>query len=86
MEIKTIKVSEKGQIAIPTEIREKLGIKKGDKLVLFEVDGKLLIEKPQKLKKQVEDDFMDMIKLGEEALKDVWDNEQDEIWNRYIKK
>ena len=65
MEIKTIKVSEKGQISIPTEIREKLGIKKGDKLILFEVDGKLLIEKPQKLVKQVEDDFMDVIKLGE---------------------
>ncbi len=86
MEIKTIKVSEKGQIAIPTEIREKLGIKKGDSLVLFEVDGKLLLEKTQKLKKQVEDDFMDMIKLGEEALKDIWDNKEEDIWNRYLKK
>ena len=34
LQIKMIKVSQKGQIAIPLDIRNIVGIKKGDKLML----------------------------------------------------
>ena len=34
MAIKTVKVSDKGQIAIPQSIRENMGIEKGDELIL----------------------------------------------------
>jgi len=33
-----------------------------------------------------DDDSKDLMKLGEQSLKDVWDNEEDEIWNKYLKK
>ena len=42
--LKTVNVSEKGQIAIPREIRILLGIKKGDRLVLTAKNEKLLIQ------------------------------------------
>ena len=43
MIVKTVKVSDKGQIAIPQSIREEVGINQGDELVIFQSDGKILI-------------------------------------------
>jgi len=86
MEMKTIKVSEKGQIAIPIQVRERMKIEQGDELILFESGGRILLKKTDKLVERVDDDFKDVIKLSEDSLKDVWDNEEDDIWNRYIEK
>ncbi|MBS3792015.1 AbrB/MazE/SpoVT family DNA-binding domain-containing protein [Candidatus Bipolaricaulota bacterium] len=41
----TATLTSKGQITIPKEIREKLGLKKGDKLVLIERDGNVILRK-----------------------------------------
>ena len=41
----TATLTSKGQITIPKEIREKLGLKKGDKLVLLEKDGNVILRK-----------------------------------------
>ncbi|MBI2452460.1 AbrB/MazE/SpoVT family DNA-binding domain-containing protein [Candidatus Pacearchaeota archaeon] len=86
MEIKTIKVSEKGQIAIPVSIREKMGIDKGDELVLFETEGKILLEKAGDVSKKIKDDFKDILKYNEDSLKEVWDNKEDDIWASYLRK
>ncbi len=84
MTIKTVKVSDKGQIAIPTAIREKMGINKGDELILFQIDGKILLEKPKRISKEVEDNFKDLLVYSEKTIKKVWDNEEDEIWDTYL--
>ena len=63
--MKTIKVSEKGQIAIPQIIRENLNIHQGDELILLQINGKLLIEKVERVEKQFEDDFKDILKFSE---------------------
>jgi len=80
--LKTVSVSDKGQIAIPREIQTLLGIKKGDRLVLTAKNKKLLIQKATALEKQMEDDFKDLLKLSEETAKKLWDNEEDEVWNK----
>ena len=49
--IKTIKVSEKGQIAIPQVIRDSLGINQGDDLIMIQMNNKILLEKSQKWSK-----------------------------------
>ena len=85
MIVKTIKVSDKGQIAIPQTIREQAGIKKGDELVIFESNGKILIEKSHKVSAKMKDHFKDLMKFSEQALKDVWNNKKDDIWNSYLK-
>ena len=82
---KTVKVTDKGQISIPTMIRELIGIEKGDELLIVENNGKLLIEKVDKLALKVIDDFSDFPQLTEKSLSEIWDNKEDEIWNQYLK-
>jgi len=82
--IKTIKVSDKGQIAIPRSIRETLGIDRGDELVVIQIDNKILLEKTQKMEQKLKDDFKDILKFSENSLKEVWDNKEDDIWNKYL--
>ena len=86
MEMKTVKVSDKGQIAIPRDIRDNIGIERGDELVLFQIGGKILIEKSKIVAEKMEEDFSDLLKFSEESLKEVWDNKEDDIWNTYLKK
>ncbi|MEM2982379.1 MAG: AbrB/MazE/SpoVT family DNA-binding domain-containing protein [Candidatus Bathyarchaeia archaeon] len=38
-----MKVTRRGRITLPSEYREKLGIKEGDKLLIEEVEWKLLV-------------------------------------------
>lgn len=40
------KVGERGQVTLPKELREKLGIQGGDEVLVREEDGKITIEKP----------------------------------------
>ncbi|MBI1662178.1 MAG: AbrB/MazE/SpoVT family DNA-binding domain-containing protein [Nitrosopumilus sp.] len=82
--LKTVSVSEKGQIAIPTEIQKLLGIKKGDRLVLTTKDEKLLIQKAANLEKHMEDDFSDLLIHSESTLKKLWLNKEDDIWDKYM--
>ena len=42
-ERRLVRVQEKGQVTLPTEIRKKLGLKKGDLVAVTETDGGLLI-------------------------------------------
>lgn len=86
MIVKTIKVSEKGQIAIPQSIREEVGIDKGDVLIIVQDNGRILLEKAKKISTKMIDDFKDLLKFSEISLKSVWDNKQDDIWNSYLKK
>jgi len=82
MSISTIKVSEKGQIAIPKSIRQKIGIEKGDELIIIYKDNKILLEKSSAVVEKIKDDFRDIVKFNEKALKSVWDNKKDDIWNQ----
>ena len=33
----------------------------------------------------IEDGFDDVVRHSEYSLKKIWDNEGDEVWNRYLK-
>ncbi|MGC9309448.1 MAG: AbrB/MazE/SpoVT family DNA-binding domain-containing protein [Candidatus Nanoarchaeia archaeon] len=82
--IKTLRVSDKGQISIPNSVRQKLGIERGDNLILFEIEGKILLEKQQKVSDKMKDEFKDVLHFSEQSLKEVWDNSEDEIWSQYL--
>ena len=86
MTVKTVKVSDKGQIAIPLDIRQLAGIEKGDELIVMEDEGNVLLQKSDRLSKKMKDDFKDILKLSERSLKEVWDNEEDDIWATYLEK
>jgi len=82
IKFKTIKVSQKGQIAIPSDIRREVGIKKGDELLLVRRGDKLLIEKSSKTSKRFSRKFDYMLKHAEKVAKRLWENKKDEIWDK----
>lgn len=84
--VKTIKVSEKGQIALPKDVRDSADIEIGDRLLLVQKGKSILLEKTEVIEKKMKDDFKDIRKLSEISLKKLWDNPGDEIWNSYLKK
>jgi AbrB family looped-hinge helix DNA binding protein len=72
-----IKVSSKGQIVIPREIRKKLGVKGGEKLLVLTCDGDIVLRKAQdismediakKIGKIVREESIDVDKLVAEAV------------------
>ena len=78
MQVKTVKVSEKGQIAIPLDIRVAIGLAKGDELLLLQEGGKIMLEKATTALK---DEFLPLIKASEKTAKELWDNKFDEAWD-----
>jgi len=64
-----IRVSSKGQIVIPREIRKKLGMKSGEKLLVLTRDGDLLLRKTKET--SVEEIGSKLGKVTEETAIDV---------------
>ncbi len=81
MKVKSVKVSDKGQIAIPQEMREGAGIHKGDEIIIIQEGDKIMIKKSESIGKGVKDEFHDLLKHSEEVAKNLWGNKKDEIWN-----
>ena len=72
-----IKVSSKGQIVIPREIRKKLGVKGGEKLLVLTRGGDIVLRKTKELsldeiaeriEKVVKEEGIDVDKLVAEAV------------------
>ena len=82
LRFKTIKVSQKGQIAIPSDIRRELGIRRGEELLIIKKGDKLLIEKSTKASKSFAREFDYMLKHAEKVARKLWENKEDEIWNK----
>lgn len=85
MDMKTLKVSPKGQISIPKEARESLGIRAGDSLVMLVNKKGIFLEKTKDLMSALEDrlESWECMLASEEVLKKEWDNKYDERWNKY---
>ncbi len=75
IETKIIKVTDKGQISIPIEIRKSVGIDIGDELIVIRNGETLCIKKIKR------DDFKDLLKHSEKIANKLWDNKEDEIWD-----
>jgi len=86
MEIRTIKVSQKGQVSIPTDIRKTMNIKKGDNLVMMVRDSRIVLEKSENIALLLDGELKDVEAYAEQTLKKLWLNEYDEAWNKYAKK
>lgn len=75
MEVKIIKVTDKGQISLPIGMRESLNIKQGDDLIVTKTNDSVIIRKVKR------EDFRDLLKHSEKVAKRLWDNKEDEVWN-----
>jgi AbrB family looped-hinge helix DNA binding protein len=67
------KITLRGQITIPVEIRKKLGVKDGDKVVFIEDNGRIVMENSVRIAlKDVQDAFRgEAERLGLENEQDV---------------
>lgn len=86
MIVKTVRISEKGQLAVPVEIRQKAGIQRGDELIIFYQNGRILLEPAELLSNRLNDDLEDIKMFTQRMLERVWDNEEDEAWNDSAKR
>ena len=80
------KITTKGQITLPIQIRQKLNLKDGDKVLFMEKDGKIIIDNPSKLAiLEAQTAFAgladelglkseeDVVKLCRDVRKEMWD-------------
>ena len=86
LQLRSIKVSAKGQITLPSDIQKEFGIKKGDEIILIRKGQKIILEKPEWIAKKLKDEFADVQSQSEQSLRKLWLNKDDEIWNVYLKK
>lgn len=82
--IRHIHLSSKGQVVIPEEFRESLQLRKGSNLVCIKHGNSIIIKKQATVLKQMEDEFKDIEAISFHALRDIWENEKDDIWNSYL--
>lgn len=54
-------------------------------LLLIKKGEKIILEKPNKFARKLQDEFEDVQLISESSLKKVWLNKNDEVWNRYLK-
>jgi len=66
--IDIIKISSKGQIVIPSKMRENL--KEGDELVIIKDDERIILKKVEKLTEKMKED-LEFAKRTEEAYKRI---------------
>ena len=82
------KITTRGQITIPREIRKKLGVKDGDKVIFVEEGGRIVVEnaamvalknaqsafvgEAERLGLKSEQDVVDMVK---NIRREAWENE-----------
>jgi AbrB family looped-hinge helix DNA binding protein len=66
MESSSSKVSSQNQITLPGDVRKKLGVKPGDKVVFIEEDNKVIIRSLKDLTYEVVEGFRDFDKTEKE--------------------
>lgn len=68
MDVAITKMSSKGQVVIPTEMRS--GIKEGDKILIIKNDGQLIMKKASSLDSNLKED-LEFAKKTNEAWKRI---------------
>jgi len=71
--VKIVKLSKKGQIVLPSEIREKMGIQTGNNVVIFERGSEVVLLTPEKYSQYTKG-----------LIKGVWGSTKEEV-ESYIK-
>lgn len=78
--IELVTISSRGQLVLPKATRKKLGIKKGEKMVLIEKEGKLIISKTTNMEAMLTKGLETFV-LSEKSLAKDWDSEEDNVWD-----
>ncbi len=78
IEVKTAKVTSKGQIAIPKDMREMEGFEEGEKIAILAYDDHIELRPMKSLKKLMKGSVATAI-LSEKSLAKDWDNKEEDV-------
>ena len=81
MQAKTVKVSEKGQVAIPVEMRRAMGLRKGSELLVLFDGEKMLLTRADRAADALLREFDDLLQASVVVARGLWGNDADEVWN-----
>ena len=76
-----VRVSSKGQIVIPKEVRKRHRIGRDTDLVLLESGDALVLRKKADVEGILKDEFAPLLRASEEALRDLWETSEDDVWD-----
>jgi len=79
--VHVVRVSSKGQIVIPKEVRKRHRIGRDTDLVLLESGDALVLRKKADVEGILKDEFAPLLRASEEALRDLWETSEDDVWD-----
>ena len=79
--VHVVRVSSKGQIVIPKEVRRRHRLGRDTDLVLLESGDALVLRKKADVEGILRDEFGSLLRASEEVLVDLWENSEDDVWN-----
>ena len=82
--IRSVNINERGQIVIPEDIRNDIGVKGGETLILIQKMGEVIIKKESDVLDTLESEESFWKILSAESMKGAWDKE-DEVWDNIAK-
>lgn len=77
-ERKLVRVQEKGQVTLPTEMRKRLGLKKGDLVAMIETDDGVLITPQQVLATRALDRIGSVLRAQGLSLEELMESGREE--------
>jgi len=77
-----VRVSGKGQIVIPKEVRVRHRLGRGTDLVHLESGDALVLRKRADVEGILTDEFAPLLRATEDPLRDLWDNSENHVWDR----
>ena len=66
---------------IPKEVRKRHRLGRDTDLVLLESGDALVLRKKADVEGILKDEFGPLLRASEEALRDLWENSEDDVWD-----
>ncbi len=76
MEVRIVRITDKGQVSIPAKMQEATGMGKGDQIIMIENNNTIIMKKIQP------SEFRDLIKHQEKIAAKLWGTKHDDIWDK----
>lgn len=81
MQVKTVRLSSKGQITLPIEMLKAINADQGTEFLVVQDDERIVLMKASRVGKSVIDDLEGFEALALGTFEGLWDNEHDAVWD-----